>query len=409
MKEKAKQWLFFCYGIGATLAVVGSVVALRQEPSHAPQASTTVAQDEARGELASPQPTRSQVELSASQTAAINLQVASITRQDVSEELRVVATVVPDESRISHIHTRVTGWVEKLYVGNTGEFVKAGQPIVDIFSQELFVSQVEYLSSRALSGPPTAVVESGRARLRFFGMSESAIEAIEKTGKPHRLVTLSAPRSGILAHRGIFAGTAVDPSTEIATVLDLSRIWVWAEVPESAAASVRKGMTARLEFGAAGDRSMPATVEFIDPILTETTRKLRVRFSLPNAKGELRPGTYGTAVFQSPTRLALTVPRDALVDTGDAQYVYVLKDESTYEPRAVRPGARLKDRIEIVEGLRAQDKVVVSGVFLLDSESRLRASGGGGAAHGGHARPASSVPPAQPSAPAHAQGRAGHD
>ena len=407
MTEKAKRWLFFCYGIGAALLVIGGVVALREERSHAPDVAA--APQEARSVPAGSRPSRSQVDLSASQATSINLQVASVTRQDVSEQLRVVATVVPDESRISHIHTRVSGWVEKLYVGNTGEFVTAGQPIVDIFSQELFASQAEYLSVRALSGPPTAVVESGRARLRFFGMSESAIEAIEKSGKPRRLVTLTAPRSGILAHRGIFAGTAVDPSTEIATVLDLSRIWVWAEVPESAAAAVKKGMVAQLELGTGGNRSIPATVEFIDPILTETTRKLRVRFSLPNAKGELRPGTYGTAVFQSPPRLALTVPRDALVDTGDAQYVYVLNDESTYEPRAVRPGARLKDRIEIVEGLRAQDKVVVSGVFLLDSESRLRASGGGGGAHGGHARPASSVPPAQPSAPAHAPGRTGHD
>jgi Cu(I)/Ag(I) efflux system membrane fusion protein len=285
--------------------------------------------------------------------------------------------------------------------------VRAGQPIVDIFSQELFTSQVEYLAIRAMAEPPTAAAASGRARLRFFGMSDAAIDAIERSGKPQRVVTLAAPRSGILAHRGIYAGTAVDPSTEIATVLDLSRVWVWAEVPESSAQGVRQGTPARLELGADGAQRFSASVEFIDPVLTETTRKLKVRFSLSNAGGRLRPGAYGTAVFSPAGRRALTVPRDALVDTGDAQYVYVMTSEHGYQPRSVRPGQRWRDRVEIVDGLREGEKVVAAGVFLLDSESRLRASGGAGAAHAGHGQQDRRQAPAPSSG--HGAGGALHD
>lgn len=404
MTENARRWLFFLGGAGLALLLAGTVVALKIERGQDAGVTAPRPGGEAASSSDASRPARSQVTLGSNQAAAINLQVAPVTRQHLSEELRVVATVVPDESRISHIHTRVSGWVEKLHVSNTGESVRAGQPIVDIFSQELLASQAEYLSVRTLTGPPTAAVESGRARLRYFGMSDHAIDAIEKSGKPRRLVTLAAPRSGILAHRGIVAGTAVDPSTEIATILDLSRVWVWAEVPESAAAAIETGMPARLEFGRAGAGGIAAKVEFIDPILTETTRKLKVRFSLPNARGALRPGSYGTAVFQTGPRVALTVPRDAVVDTGDAQYVYVLTDGTSYAPRAVRTGTRLKDRIEILDGLSEEDRVAMSGVFLLDSESRLRASGSQGAAHGAHAPPA-----VRPSRPAQGHEGTAHD
>lgn len=403
MTAKTKQWLAFACGIALALVIAGAVSAFR---SGQPQGTQLAAGSAAP--TPTPTASRSAVKLATKQTTAIDLQVVAVTEQDVLEDLRVVATVVPDESRISHIHTRIAGWVEKLYVGNTGEYLRAGQPIVDIFSQELFVSQVEYLTARTLGGPPSAVAESGRARLHFFGMSESDIKAIEKTGIPRRVVTLSAPHSGILAHRGIAAGTAVDPSTEIAVVLDLSRIWVLAEVPESAASGIKQGMLAELAFGANGKLRIPAKVEFIDPLLTEATRTLKVRFSMPNMQGELRPGMYGTAAFKASTRRALTVPRDALVDTGASQYVYVMTAPGVYQPRVVSVGARLKETVEIIDGLHAQDKVVVSGVFLLDSESRLRASGGQGAAHGGHGQ-AKAQPVEKPPASAHPAGGASHD
>lgn len=300
--------------------------------------------------------------------------------EEASESLRAAATIVPDEARIHHIHTKVSGWIEKLHVPNTGERVRAGQPIIDIFSQELYSSQLDHLAARSYSGPPSAVVESGRARLKFFGMSEREIRDIETTGRARRVVTLYAPGSGILAHRGVAAGTAVDPSTEIAVILDLSRVWAIADVPVSAMGWIRAGQVAQLQFG---DASMTAHIEFIEPMISES-RTLKARFSLANPTGALRPGLYGTATITAPARKALTVPREALVDTGAAQYVYQRAADGNYVPRSVKVGRRSGDRIEITDGLEPGAMVVVSGVFLLDSESRLRGSSGQAAPHGGH-------------------------
>lgn len=406
MTGNTKLGLAFAGGFLAALLIAGAMSLFKDDANTSAPVQAGAQTSRLRAAATGAQaPSRAPVALGAAQAHGIDMKVATVSKRDVIEELSVPVTVVPDESRISHIHTRVTGWIERLHVGNTGEVVRAGQPIADIFSQELFASQVEYLAARALTGPPTAVAESGRARLRFFGMSDGDIRAIERAGKPNRLVTLYAPRSGVLAHRGISAGTAVDPSTEIAIVLDLSRVWVLAEVPEFAAAGVSKGMLAQLAFGSDGKTRVAARVEFIDPMLTEATRTLKARFSLPNINGELRPGMYGTATLKSPARSALMVARDSLVDTGAAQYVYVVDRDGVYAPRAVRVGARLAETVEIVDGLHEGENVVVSGVFLLDSESRLRASGGQGASHGGHGKAASEPPADKP----HAGGEDGHD
>ena len=406
MTANTKLGLAFICGILAAAVIGGGIFLAKGEAGGtsvhigAPQGN-----DGASASAPSPAHARAPVTIASGQASGVDMQVAVVSKRDVIEDLSVPVTIVPDESRISHIHTRVSGWIERLHVPNTGEVVRAGQPIADIFSQELLASQTEYLAARTLTGPPSVVVESGRARLKFFGMSEGEIQAIEKAGKPNRVVTLYAPRPGVLAHRGISVGTAVDPSTELAVIVDLSRVWVFAEVPEFAAGSVRKGMLAQLSFGGDGKIALPAHVEFVDPMLTEASRTLKVRFSLPNARGELRPGMYGTAVFKAPARNAVMVARDAVVDTGDTQYVYVVTGNGVYEPRVVRVGARLKDSVEIVSGLHEGEKIVLSGVFLLDSESRLRASGGQGAAHGGHGQPAQPAPSAKP----HSGGDGNHD
>lgn len=406
MRGNTRIGLAFAGGVLAAALTGGGILLFQGDARPPAQAGVPASSHTGTHASAAPAtPSRTAVTLSAAQAGAIDLKVGAVSESDVIEDLSVPVTIVPDESRISHIHTRVAGWIEHLHVGNTGEAVRAGQPVADIVSQELFASQVEYLAARALTGPPTAVADSGRARLAFFGMSDADIRAIEKSGKPNRVVTLYAPRAGVLAHRGIAAGTAVDPSTEIAVILDLSRVWVLAEVPEFAAASVRKGMLAQLAFGSAAAGTVPARVEFIDPMLTEATRTLKVRFSLPNPGGELRPGMYGTARFKAPGRSAIMVARDAVVDTGATQYVYVVQGDGAYEPRAVRVGARLNDSVEIVSGLHAGEHIVLSGVFLLDSESRLRASGGQGAAHGAHGKAAAPPADARP----HAGGEGRHD
>jgi Cu(I)/Ag(I) efflux system membrane fusion protein len=379
------SWPFAAKGAGAPVGAVGST---GQAPPVSPQA---------RAAIESTDPTFTQ----------LGVQVEPVLSQSLSRSVRVIATVAPDETRISHVHTRVAGWIEQLDVNATGEFVRAGQPVARIFSQELLSSQTEYLAARrmAASGLASAVVEGGRRRLAVLGMTEREIAEIERTGEAKRFVTVAAPRSGVVVRRSVSAGNAVDPSTELVTIADLSRVWVLAEVPEASIRDVRVGSAALLEFAGASVTSRSARVEFIYPTLSEDTRTLRVRFSVPNPDGGLRPGLFGSATFEIAGGETLTVPRDAVVDTGVQQHVFVAVN-NMFEPRIVSVGARMADRVEILSGLTAGERVVSAGVFLLDSESRLRASGGAGThQHGGEKPPA--APPAsgagpKPSADPHA-------
>ena len=326
------------------------------------------------------------VELTEQQSQSIGIRLERVRRETISQPLRAVTTVVPDESRVTHVHARVAGWLESLYVNTTGQQVRMGEPLAAVFSQDLFATQQEYLSALhdAHAGPKSSVVEGAKTRLKLLGMSDVEIGDIEKRGEARRLVTLNAPHNGIVLHRGVSAGTAVDPSTELLTVADLSNVWVMAEVPESGTSQVKVGATASLEFSASGRAPINAKVDFLYPTLTERTRTVRARFSVPNPDGSLRPGLYGTATFQSAAHDALIISRDAVVDTGLSQYVYAATGSDRFEPRKVILGARLPDRVEVLQGLADGEEIVASGVFLLDSESRLRASGGAGTGHSGH-------------------------
>jgi hypothetical protein len=349
--------------------------------------------------------THNRVSVDAAATRSLDIRLETVGRESLTESIRAVATIVPDESRISHVHTRVAGWIEHLDVNTTGEEVRAGQPLAHIFSQELLSSQTEYLAARkntAASGITSAVIGSGRTRLGVLGMTPDEIDAIEQSGEPKRLVTVVAPRRGVVVNRGVTVGTSVDPSTTLLTIADLSRVWVLAEVAEASIPTVRVGSIARLDFPASGRPPFTARVDFVYPTLTERTRTLRVRLSAANPRGALKPGLYGTAAFESGGQNVITVPREAVVDTGLQQHVFVAVGDR-FEPRAVIVGAQLADRVEIREGLKEGEQIVAAGVFLLDSESRLRATGGaGGHNHGGPSPSGDQQPPSPPPAGPHA-------
>ena len=342
----------------------------------------------------------------ASMIQQLGIRLATVARESLTQEVRAVATVVPDESRISHVHTRVSGWVEHLDVNTTGEMVRAGQPLARIFSQELFSSQTEYLAIRkttSAAGITSAVVAGGRTRLGVLGMTPADIDAIERTGEPKRLITVAAPQSGVVINRGVTVGTAVDPSTTLLTIADLSRVWILAEVPEANIANVNIGTRAVVDFPASGRPPFEARIDFVYPTLSERTRTLRVRLSAANSSGALRPGLYGTVAFESVGKPVIAVPRDAVVDTGQQQHVFVANGE-LFEPRTVTLGVQLADRVEIRTGLTEGEQIAAAGVFLLDSESRLRATGAAGG-HNGHG---ASAPTAKAPATPAKDPQAGH-
>lgn len=343
------------------------------------------------------------IEVSNRDMSRLGIRLVVARTEEVVSPVSTIATVSLDESRLSHVHTRVAGWVEQLHVNTTGEYVRAGQPVARIFSQELLSSQAEYLAARrfAASGLATSVVSSGRMRLRVLGMTDGQIRALERSGQPIRLITVTAPTSGVVVNRGVSVGTAVDPSTELLTLANMANIWVFAEVPETEIRAVRSGTSVKLDFPSVGLAAVPGRVEFVYPTLSERTRTLRVRISAPNWSGLLIPGLYGTATFNVSAGRGIVVPRSAVIDTGRQQHVFVARG-GMFEPRSVALGARIGDRVVVREGLTEGERVVASGTFLLDSESRLRATGGGGAhSHG-------SMPTENKQTPAPADEHAGH-
>lgn len=328
--------------------------------------------------------------------AALGVTFEPARYEDLGSEIRAVVTIAPDEGRSSHVHTRVSGWIERLHVRTTGEHVRSGQPLAAIFSRELLASQTEYLSALRASrgGAPSSLATGARQRLVVLGMTDRDISALERRGTALRDVTVSAPRSGAVLHRGVSVGTAVDPSTELFTIVDLSAVWALAELPEEHAASIHVGAPATIEIPGAGGDPVEASVSFVYPTLTERTRTLRVRLEIENADGAIRPGMFGTATFTVAPRRVLTISRDAVVDTGRRQHVFVRASHGGLEPRRVEIGARAGGRVAVLEGLAEGEVVVASGVFVIDSESRLRVAGGTGAGHQhGATQPTVAPPP----------------
>lgn len=342
---------------------------------------------------------RAPVELTAKQADMLGVQFDTAEVRKLDETVPGVAAAVIDESRIVEVHPRVSGWLERLYVRTTGETVRAGQPLGAVFSQELYASQLEYLAAlrRASTAPASVVLAAGRTRLKILGMSDAEIGRIESTRRADRLVAIVAPRSGFVLDRAATQGITVDPSTNILSIADVGQLWIIVEVAEADAARVHVGSTASLTFPLTGRPPLIAKVEFIYPMLTERTRSVRVRMTVPNVDGALRPGMYGSAQISATPRYALTIGRDTVVDTGISQHVFVRGASNRFEPRTVKLGAKAGDRIEVLGGLAAGEQVVSAGVFLLDSESRLRASGATG--HGGHGGGSSSPPAKEGTAP----------
>jgi len=391
LRSRASQLPPWMWGVGVVVLIVGFLVVQDARHGwpftrhHTPQAASSGKSEPTRSASKAPAKAhRVPVSIGSGQFERFGVQFEPARLERVTSAARHTAIVTTDESRISHVHTRVSGWVEQLHVNTTGQSVRAGQPLAEVFSQELFASQNEYLAAlrQSRGAPGSAVLEAGRTRLTVLGMSVSDIAALERTGSARRLVTVVAPRSGIVLRRGVTVGTAVDPSTELVTIADLSRVWVLAEVPESESTQLKVGGTAMLTFPSSGRPPFPAKIDFVYPTLSERTRTVRVRFVVQNSDATLRPGLYGTASFGAAAREALTIARDAVVDTGNTQHVFVRTAEGVLEPRTVRLGTRLADRLEVIEGLSPGEQVVTAGVFLIDSESRLRASGAGG--HFGH-------------------------
>jgi RND family efflux transporter MFP subunit len=339
----------------------------------------------------------------------IGVTTARVERRTIGGAIETNGVVAEDEGRVRAVNAKFSGYIEKLYVDRTGQPVRQGQPLLSIYSPDLVATEREYLlaleNARRLSGASSsetasdarALVEATRQRLRLWDIPEAEIDRIEKSGRISKDLTLSSPVSGVVLKKDALPGLAITAGMPLYTIADLSTVWVLADVYQSEMTAVSESNPAQVFASFLPSESFRGRVDFIYPTLSEDTRTVKVRVVLPNPKGLLKPGMFVRVSLGGKGREALSVPRSALIPTGDRQIVFVERSPGVFAPREVKTGVQGKDVVEILSGLSAGETVVTSANFLIDSESRIGAIGAAPAGSAG--QPAQSFGQPTPGGP----------
>lgn len=337
---------------------------------------------DAAGSGAVTPPGYAEVRISPGVQQRIGVTLGRVERTPLNMTIRTVGIVQPDETRVEHIHVKTEGWVERLYVSYTGQKVRAGQALLSIYSPAFFAAQREFLSALQAAkvapeelGDQRSVVETARRRLELWDVPEDEIATLEKSGKPHKALTLRSPISGTVLAKQVFAGQYVMPQSDLYTVADLSTVWLQAKVFQYELPHVAIGMPASVSFSSLpSTHSLTGKIVFIDPVVDEMSRSVQVRIELPNSSGTLRPGMFGDVSIAHAMGSGLTVPASAIIRTGERDIAFRVVASDRFAPVAVKVSPLgFGGRFQVLEGLAAGDQVVTSANFLIDSESRLEA------------------------------------
>lgn len=343
-----------------------------------------------------------QIRISTEKVQKLGVRTEAVRKQTLDKVVRASGRIEPDERQTFTITPKFEGYVERLHVNVTGQFVNRGQPLFEAYSPELLSAQREYAIARQgveslKSASDEAqrgmreLAESSLMRLRNWDVSEEQLASLSQSGAARRTLTFRSPVSGIVTEKKAVQGMRFMPGEMLYQVTNLASIWVIADVFEQDIGLVRQGAKANVKVDAFPDKTFPGVITYVYPTLKTETRTVPVRVELSNPAGQLKPGMYAQVELSAASRTAvLTVPSSAVIDSGIRQIVLVQKAEGRFEPREIKIGARSDDRIEVVQGVQDGEIVVVAANFLIDAESNLKAAVGGlgHAGHGAQAAPA---------------------
>ncbi|HUU51891.1 MAG TPA: efflux RND transporter periplasmic adaptor subunit [Candidatus Heimdallarchaeota archaeon] len=316
----------------------------------------------------------------------MNLRIADVEQRHMSNVIRVHGRVTYAQDREFSVNTKINGWVEKLYVNTLGQKVRKGQVLLEIYSPELVSTQEEYLLAlnnyKKLSESPYESIRKNaermlglaRSRLEYWDISSDEIDKIKKTGKVRRSFPLSSQITGVVTHKAVKEGDKIGPGMVLFHIADLSKVWVEASVYEGDLALIKEGQRAELELDQIQGLQLEGKVDFIYPYLDQKSRANNVRLVFDNPGQILKPEMYATVrIFNRSAEQAMAIPTEAVIHSGKRKIVFVTKGNGKFEPREVKIGAESEDGfVEIISGLFIDEKIVVSGQFLLDSESQTR-------------------------------------
>ena len=368
--------------------LITSVVGVYLATKASRQPSTAVAHQHGAGaasSAASAQP----VSLTPAQERRIGVTYAVATLGPLETEVRTIGQITYDETRVRTITVKVDGFVERLLVNATGQPVSVGEPLLTIYSPMLVQAEEDLLLAKRLQSDvaegnsdarrgATELLESSRRRLAWLDIPASDIAAIEQSGTVRRTLTLRSPASGHVLEKNVVAGQKIMAGEPLYRVADLATVWVEGEIFEQDLANVRTGQAVHADFQALPGEHRTGRIAYVYPTVDPDTRTARVRIVLPNGSLRLKPWMYATLrIVGTPRAAVLTVPRSAVLSTGERNMVFVRDSAGRLVPREVSLGATNDDRIEIVRGLAAGETVVASATFLVDAESNLATGLGG--------------------------------
>ena len=326
------------------------------------------------------------VHISSARQQLIGVRTAVVGHQHVEGTVRTVGLLAYDETRTAQIHTRVSGWVEQLYVNYVGKPVRRGQALFAVYSPDLATAQADYLvalgarekladtASAELRAGADALLRASRERMRRWSVSDAQIDELTRTHQPARTLAIESPFDGVVLEKAAFAGQFVTPEMTSYKLADLSTLWAVGQVFEYEASRLRVGDTVDVEFPYGQATKRTAKIDFVYPEVDPQTRRVRFRVALDNRDGKLKPDAYVDLLWHGEAQHLLAVPKEAVIDTGPRKYVLLALANGYFAPRDVQIGPAVGEYYPVTSGIVEGDRVVTSAQFLVDSETNLMAA-----------------------------------
>jgi multidrug efflux pump subunit AcrA (membrane-fusion protein) len=330
-----------------------------------------------KGEMAMEESGSKEVSIPTERMQLLGVTFATVEQRKLEAEIRTVGRVDYDETRVTTVSTKVSGWIENLYADYTGKIVSRGEPLYTIYSPEVVSTEQEYLLSlRGESVRPRLggkeLILSAKKRLEFWDIPENHIKDLETSGSITKTMMIHSPSSGYIIKKNISEGAHVDAGQDLFVIADLSKIWVYADIYEYEIPLVSVGQGAEMILSYYAGETFSGKVNYVYPYLDEKTRTIKIRVEFDNPGLKLKPGMYANVRLRSIIAdSALAIPTEAVLDTGERKIVFVQKRKGVFEPREVVLGAKAGDYYQVLSGVEAGEIVATSANFLIDSESRL--------------------------------------
>ena len=326
------------------------------------------------------------IQLSPHRLQAIGVTTAVVEERVVSNDLRVPGNVEANERQLAYVQTRFPGWIQRVFANASYQYVRKGEPLFTIYSQELVSTEQEYLLAKqnqqtlATDGHGTAVKEqdwllaAAADRLRQFGVPASELARLERSGTAEHNITIESPASGYITEFNALPNQYAQAETKLYTIADLSSVWVYANVYQNDVGQLRSGTPATITVDAYPGRDFRGRIGQILPQVDPMTRTVRVRFVFSNPGLALKPGMFVNVSINVPLGRQLVIPACGVLQAGTREIAFVDRGNGYLEPREIQVGPHLDDHVVVLKGLKAGERIVSSATFLLDSEAQLQAA-----------------------------------